>query len=393
MKRFSVFALSCLVLGAGVVFGQDDGDKLRAFQRNFLRASLTTKIQVLQDAADETDVDMGPLYLQALDFAIENATFLRDDPSARDLAILAVRLVGISGHREALTPLWDLFSIDRNSSVRIEVLNAIAELAPPDPEIVQRLNRWVMSQNQAYRDGEAVDESVLAEAAVTLGVLGSESSFPVLFSMSTVGYPDMIGDRARQSLYKIEGDFTDLIERVIRENPATEKLEALRIAIANESLSAEEKARIASGALEVALEMTPRRSDEREYQRQIRFEAIRVLTDNAWSSATKNVIAHFNLVLEEFSVGTARVSHVLEAVDALGAMGTHEAAERLSLYLDVLNSDVENGKNYEEQIVLAVIRNLGILGDRAAFDRLLYANYLNYSERVKKAATEAINKL
>jgi len=249
----------------------------------------------------------------------------------------------------------------------------------------------VMSQNDAFHAGDTVDQPVMAEAAVTLGSLGSESSFPVLFSMSTVGYSDLIADRAREALYKINGDFTDLIERVIRENSAAEKLEALRIAIANDDLSADQKSEIASGALKVALAMSSRSTADREYQRQIRYEAIRVLTENGWSSATSDVIAHFNLVLEEYSVGTARVAQVLEAVDALGAMGTHEAAERLSLYLDVLNSDVENGKNYDEQIVLSVIKNLGILGDRAAFDRLLYANYLNYSERVKKAATEALN--
>ncbi len=393
MKRIAAFILCSFLISAAPATSQEESDKLRAFQRNFLRASLTTKIQVLQDAADETDVDMGPLYLQALDFAIENSTFLRDDPSARDLAILAVRLVGLSGYREAMAPLWKLFTLDSSSSVRIEVLSAVAALTPPDPEIVQKINRWVMRQNDAFREGETVDQAVLAEAAVTLGTIGAQTSFSVLFSMSTVGYADLVAEKAREALYRIEGDFADLIERVIRDNPPAEKLEALRIAIANDNLSGEEKSEIAGGALSVALAMTPRSADEREYQRQIRYESVRVLTDNGWSSATDEVIEHFNLVVEEYSVGAARRSHVIEAVDALGAMGTHEAAVRLSLYLDVLNSDVENGKNYEEQVVLSVIRNLGILGDQVAFDYLLYARYLNYSERVKKSAAEVINKL
>ena len=63
MKRCVILVLCCFVLGIDTGFTQDDTDRLRAFQRNFLRASLTTKIQVLQDASDETDVDMGPLYL------------------------------------------------------------------------------------------------------------------------------------------------------------------------------------------------------------------------------------------------------------------------------------------------------------------------------------------
>ena len=377
---------------ASPVSAQED-EKLRAFQRNFLRASISTKIQVLQDASDETDTDMGPLYLQALYFSIENATFFRDDPVARELAILAVRLVGISGYREALGPLWELFLFASNSSVRIEVLSAVAELTPPDPEIVQRINRWVVAENSAFRNGQPVNQSVLAEAAITLGALGDERSFPVLFSMSTASYSDLVADRARTSLYKIEGDFRDLIERVIRDNPVIEKLEALRISNANDNLSRSEKSEIAAGALATALALSPRNGDERELQRQIRYESVRILADNSWSSATADVIGHFDLLLEEYSAGSGRLSHVIEAVDSMGAMGNHEAAVRMSLYLDVLNSDKENKKVVEEDIALAVMRNLGVLGDKIAFDYLLYARYLDYSESVKTTANEAINKL
>ena len=74
-------------------------------------------------------------------------------------------------------------------------------------------------------------------------------------------------------------------------------------------------------------------------------------------------------------------------------MATHEAAVRLALYLDILNSDVENGKKVEDNIVLAVIRSLGELGDNVAFDYLLYAGYLDYSDSIKKAARESLNRL
>ena len=74
-------------------------------------------------------------------------------------------------------------------------------------------------------------------------------------------------------------------------------------------------------------------------------------------------------------------------------MNTHEAAVRLSLYLDLLNSDVEGGKSVEDVIVLAVIQALGDLGDRVAFDYLLYLSVLDYSDSIKKAASEIIEKL
>jgi hypothetical protein len=393
MKRLIACMSFLVVLSIACVSAEDDTERLRAFQRNFLRASLTTKIQVLQDASDEPGSDMGPLYLQALDFAIENAALLRDDPVARELSILAVRLVGISGYRNALLPLWDLFTLDSNSSVRVEILSAITDLVPADAAVVQKLNEWIREQVSAFRNGDSVDLTVLSEAALTLGALGDENSFPVLFSMSTSGFPDAVAAKARVALYQIEGDFNDLIVKVIRENPATEKLEALRIAIANDNLTVDEKARIAEIALSQALSLVPRSAAEREYQRQLRYESVRVIAENGRFSATDDIIAHFDMLLEEFPVGTARLSHVLESIDALGSMGNHEAAVRLSLYLDVLNSDVEGGKTVEEQIVLTVMKNLGKLGDKVAFDYLLYVGYLEYSERVKTAARDAISRL
>jgi hypothetical protein len=42
---------------------------------------------------------------------------------------------------------------------------------------------------------------------------------------------------------------------------------------------------------------------------------------------------------------------------------------------------------------LAVVGNLGILGDKTAFDHLLYIGYLQYPESVKRAARDALQKL
>ncbi len=390
MRRLPIFALLLGLAVSGVLVAQEEnGELLSAYKRNFVRANLITKIQVLQNAANEEDVDMGSLYLQSLDFVVENVTYFRNDPAARELTTLTVRLVGLSGRRDAIDKLWELFLLDSSTSVRVEILSAIADLEPPDKEIVRNINQWVIERNSAFADGENVDTAVLSEAAVALGKLGLPSSFPVLFSMGTTGYSESVTRKAREALYSIDGNFSELITRVIRQNSVDEKLEALRITLANDNLRGQEKAHIASVALDQALSMNLSSTEAKEYQRQIRYEAVRVLTDYKWSQSTESVIQHFDATLREYELGTSRLSHLIEAIECLGAMGTHEAAVRLTLYLDVLNSDVENGKSLDEQIVIAVIHNLGKLGDKVAFESLLYSQYLNYSGSVKKAAREA----
>ncbi len=74
-------------------------------------------------------------------------------------------------------------------------------------------------------------------------------------------------------------------------------------------------------------------------------------------------------------------------------MSTHEAAVRLTQYLVLLNSYTEKGRGYDEQVVLTLLDNLGILADKVAFDDLMYTQYLNYSAGVKKAARAALDNL
>jgi hypothetical protein len=63
------------------------------------------------------------------------------------------------------------------------------------------------------------------------------------------------------------------------------------------------------------------------------------------------------------------------------------------LYLDSLNKEMEKGTVPSKQVVLAVITALGGLGDKTAFDYLLYVTYLEYPEEVIAAARDALAKL
>ena len=65
----------------------------------------------------------------------------------------------------------------------------------------------------------------------------------------------------------------------------------------------------------------------------------------------------------------------------------------LSHYLDSLNNDMKSGAVPEEAVVLSVIKALGGLGDKAAFDYLLSVTYLDYPSDVTDAARLALAKL
>ena len=65
----------------------------------------------------------------------------------------------------------------------------------------------------------------------------------------------------------------------------------------------------------------------------------------------------------------------------------------LSSYLAELNEQTENGNPCSKTVVLAVINALGLLGDKTAFDNLLYVSYIGYPEEVIEASRNALARL
>jgi hypothetical protein len=392
MKRkfITVFTLFLLFVSISTAFSQNAA--LQAFQRNFARGSIATKIQVLQDAAEFEE--MGPLFVQAVDFFLGNVEQLGFDSEARQLSILAVRLIGITGYSGGAPSLWQLFQADKDTSIRVEIMNTFGRIAIGDLRTISLINSWLSSQNSLFRGGgERVDRQVVAEAIMTLGKLGDASSFPVVFTSGVIGYSGDITEKSRTTLDKIEGDYSEMMSRVIRESHTSDKVEAVKTVMRKKGLTDEDRGKIAETALEVGLYTSVLEADETNLLWELRCEAIRIITVIHWTQAERFVIEHFNQVVLSYDRGQHGNIPVVEAIYALGAMESHEAAIRLTQYLELMNSYTENEQAVDEQIILSTIKNLGILGDQVAFDYLLYTGYLDYSDRIKKAARESLNNL
>lgn len=393
MKKILLVILLCCTLPGLMYAQEEDNARLESFMRNFARANLDTKIKVLEDA-EQLDLEgLGPLYLKAVEFVIGNQILLMTDPAAQRLAILATRLIGEAGYEPAKYEIWDLFEINKDTTVRVQVLNTLGKIGKGDEEIIYKLNNFLLSQNTQFLTGGRPDNQVVAACVAALGSIGATSSFPVVFTAMSLSYSDSITSIARQSLYAIEGDLKDHLINVIRKNPIEEKLKALRMALVDDNLTDNEKGEVAESAMEVALNTTSPDATEKAQLREIRYVAARALTERNWSKATNLAIRHFDVTVMEYDRGIARKTDFLESIACLGAMATHEAAVRLNLYLDLLNTYKEQDRPVDGQIVLAVINNLGKLGDKVAMDNLLFVGYLNYSQTVQKAAREAINNL
>jgi HEAT repeat protein len=391
VRRLVVFLLF-FPLTSGL-WAQDTQDLLRSFTRNFAIASLDVKMQIIQDAGNSGYSGMGPLYRQAIDFVLNNFTLIDTDQRFRQLAILALDQMEASGYTEGRYSVLKLFDIEQETGVRISCLNALGTLAQGDEEIIEYLNVWLSQQNTVFQSGKVPDIYVILAAVRALAQLGDQSSFPVLFSTMTIGYTDDITRSAREGLFRLGGELKDNMIAILKGSDLEEKKLALQMSMESDRLDDNAKAEIAQFAMDVGLHTAAADNPSRQIAREIRYLAAVALTERKWSSATDLAIEHFDTVLLEYDRGLTDKRRVVEAVDCLGAMRTHEAAVRLTQYLVLLNAYTERKQEFDNIIVLAVVRNLGILGDKSAFDDLLYAQYLSYSSEIKKAARNALDNL
>jgi HEAT repeat protein len=366
-----------------------------------MRASLSTKAGILLDAAtdDRASEFIGGLYEFALIFSLQNVDILQGDPDLINVTVIAARGLGSSAHVQSVDSLWKVVTNFRDSQARIAALDALALLGKGDEQLAGNLNLFLANQNSLYRSGLDVDIPTVSACIAALGALGQESSFPVLYAALTTGYPDPVGAQAMEAMESLPGDIRANLVEILRKSPAAEKLVVFRTALSSSRMTDAEKGAFAETTLEIGME--PDAASRGTALTTLCSLAIKALTDYKWARASPAVIQYFYQTQTEYQTnrGSRERDRLLEVIACLAVMGNSDATQVLSLQLGYLNSQFERTKkdgtigDYDESLVLGVINALGQLADKSAFDTLHYVGYLDYPERIKAAAREALNKL
>jgi hypothetical protein len=398
VKGLAVFFLF-LFLGTAL---ESQEPILNSYQRNFMRASLSTKAGILLDAAtdDRASEFIGDLYEFALNFSLQNVEILRGDPDLINVTVIAVRGLGSSDQVRSLDSLWKVFTGFRDSQARIAALETLAVLGKGDAQVAENLNQFLANQNSLYRSGLDVDIPTLSACVTALGALGQESSFPVLYAALTTGYPDPVGTQAMEAMESLPGDLKENLIEILRKNPPGEKLMVFRTAISSGRMSGADKGSFAETALEIGMDSESYAGTNTTLVTLCSL-AVKTLTDFKWTRASSVVLRYFYQVQSEYQENRSSrgKERLLEVIACLAVMDSSDAAQALSLQLGYLNSQFERTNidgasgDYDESLVLGVIAALGQLANKIAFDNLHYIGYLDYPERIKAAAREALNNL
>jgi len=385
-------AILCLLAGNAIAQTESAASPADSLKSAFESGTVDGKLAALSQSTKYSADQMEQLYVTAIDFILRNYAKVKSDPSGQKLALITAKLVGTTKLEAAASLLWQLFNADPDDAVRQTVLSSLAQTATGKTDVISRMNLWLATQDNLFRNGSEVDLPVVAACVQALGSLSDPTSFPVLFSTAQLKYPKEVAAAAAQAVDSFKGNLPDLLVSVVLNNPLGEKSVALSFAVASATLTPSEKALVAVAALKVALAGGPSAAEEKAAT-SLRFAAAGELAALAWAPATDLLIQNFDSTLAEYGRGTLPVEDLIESISGLGSMGTHEAAVRLSLYLDLIGTYVQRGQSVNQSVVLAVINSLSRLQDPVAIENLLSVQSLSYPDAVKRAAREAVDNL
>ncbi|MEI6387092.1 MAG: hypothetical protein WCQ50_10670 [Spirochaetota bacterium] len=393
--KLKILLLALLFPCTGMATAQDSPSVILTYQRNFVRSSLTTKLELIKEAGKVTvGQDLGPLYDTAMRFVLDNAALLAGDSQLRDLALLAVKKAGESAWPKGAPDIWSVFQIyPGDIEVRAAAVAAYAKAGSGIPKTVTDLVVFSQAQLAQYRSGGTPEYAALEAAVEALGTMKDTGAWPVLFSAAVAAPNPAIATKSVASMVAIRGDLRTWLEDALAKGTPVEKAAALDIGLAGSALGADDRGRLSEAALSAGLAWAGEASADLVSIHALRAKATSMIRELRWQKAAPLAIRNFRILLAEYNDGKGAASELLDAVSCLGVMGSTDAAQALALQLQLINAQTEASKPFDEALLLGVIDALGNLGDKVAFDYLLYVGYLRYPESVKNAARAALQKL
>ena len=369
-----------------------DSQILQSYKQDFSRADIGVKIEILQSAASEETADefIAEFYEYALKFALDNSQLLKDDPDMINIVNVCVKGLGKTGGSESLDTMWQLFLEYPDSAIGAEILVTLGKLGKGNKNVIDNINDFLAEQNLIFSSGMNVNYAMISACIYAILELGDSSSYQVLFDVICSGYPELIAYEASGALELIPGNYKQFLFDVIEKNPPEEKYTAFKTGIGSEKLSISDRGQLAELALEQGLVST---GEEDAGLTAMRYAAVLTLTPLRWTRANALAIRHYYRVQTDYQHNAASKERFIEAIACLGAVGNSDAALALVLQLGLINARTAGTGTFDTEITLAIVRSLGLIGDKAAFGKLLFVRNLPYPDNIQAAAKEAIDRL
>lgn len=362
-------------------------------RQKYLKGNLSDKATVLRDAANE---DKYWLSSKSIDFVYENFEYLGDDRDFENFAVSAIYSIpDFEGLKLSLESYQEIgkklrliyYNYTTSNNVKCAILSKYVSLRKyyPTDELTAGINAELMKTDPAIMDSTLFHSIVSA-----LGVIGDKGSFVLLFDAYAKNKVPQYQNELKDALSNLIPQGIDLYLSLIHAKDMDYLRATYNLINNNSKISQNFISEIAENLLNESILLMSNSTENTNELVSIQLGAINILDVNKCTRAASSVIAYFEVAKKEHKNSMITDSEFVSIVHALGNLAPISSVTPLIEYLESANTSVENEENVSYEVVTAVIKTLGAIGDKSAFDSLLAVTYLDYPDYVLSATREAL---
>lgn len=363
-------------------------------QRNFVKGNLIDKTEAVKAASEVEIVDLAKA---AIEFSLNYKEILGDDSDLSALAIsgitaLPVEYIENSNMTEKnliSEKLIGLYSVFEDENVKIAVLNKISSFKFSVENFIPLLNDFV--KNSSVNEENLV---LLKSVVNTLGSIGNNQSFIIMLGALSEKKWEPLFENLEKSLCMLAEPLEKEILDILRRGNIKDCRRLFDLIVKKSENSQIFKAEIAENVLLRTIYIYENSNSTGEDLISLQLESFDFLKKLKWTRASNTIVSYLKTARSEYDQKLLEEDKFCEIITGVSDVAPIGAIQPLSTYLIFLNSKMEEkSSDVSENLVLAIIKSLGAIGDKNAFDALLGVTYFEYSDSVIAAARDALAKL
>lgn len=363
-------------------------------QRNFVKGNLIDKTEAVKAASEVEIVDLAKA---AIEFSLNYKEILGDDSDLSALAIsgitaLPVEYIENSNMTEKnliSEKLIGLYSVFEDENVKIAVLNKISSFKFSVENFIPLLNDFV--KNSSVNEENLV---LLKSVVNTLGSIGNNQSFIIMLGALSEKKWEPLFENLEKSLCMLAEPLEKEILDILRRGNVKDCRRLFDLIVKKSENSQIFKAEIAENVLLRTIYIYENSNSTGEDLISLQLESFDFLKKLKWTRASNTIVSYLKTARSEYDQKLLEEDKFCEIIAGVSDVAPIGAIQPLATYLIFLNSKMEEkSSDVSENLVLAIIKSLGAIGDKNAFDALLGVTYFEYSDSVIAAARDALAKL
>ncbi len=363
-------------------------------QRNFVKGNIIDKTEAVKAASEVEIVDLAKA---AIEFSLNYKEILGDDSELSALAIsgitaLPVEYIENSNMTEKnliSEKLIGLYSVFEDENVKIAVLNKISSFKFSVENFIPVLNDFV--KNSSVNEENLV---LLKSVVNTLGSIGNNQSFIIMLGALSEKKWEPLFENLEKSLCMLAEPLEKEILDILRRGNIKDCRRLFDLIVKKSENSQIFKAEIAENVLLRTIYIYENSNSTGEDLISLQLESFDFLKKLKWTRASNTIVSYLKTARSEYDQKLLEEDKFCEIITGVSDVAPIGAIQPLATYLIFLNSKMEEkSSDVSENLVLAIIKSLGAIGDKNAFDALLGVTYFEYSDSVIAAARDALAKL